>query len=306
LLTSLLGAGLFAWCASYLYFRFEWRPVLAIVARANLLWLVVGGGLAIIGQFALRTLRWRMLLRAADRDLRFVDLYFITAVSLSLTVMTPAQSGEALKVELLKRRGVLDRLPGYGTFLVERATDLLVVVLMAALSVAFGPTLVAGQSRLTVALPAAAAALLAGLVAFGRLRARGVVGAWLARLRGASGDSSTLAAVFGLTVASWLVVAVGWQMCLFSIGLRITIAEVIALTSIVTLVNVLTFLPGGLGINEVFFPEVLERLGYATPLAQAGAVIIRCQWLLMISIGLAHLLAWRLVVPAAAADARGA
>jgi len=48
---------------------------------------------------------------------------------MSFAIITPLQSGEALKVEMLKKIGALERVPGYGIFITERILDLITVYL---------------------------------------------------------------------------------------------------------------------------------------------------------------------------------
>ena len=82
----------------------------------------------------IRALRWHLLLKRTGTIVPFFDLYMCTAVSLSFSIFTPLQSGEMLKVELLRKYGMIRRFPGYGSFLVERALDLATVVTIAGIS----------------------------------------------------------------------------------------------------------------------------------------------------------------------------
>ena len=84
--------------------------------------------MAIIAFWTVRTLRWGLLLRGMQLKVPFVDLYLCSAVAFSVTVFTPFQSGELLKVELLKKHGYAGRLQGYSALLLERVVDLYAVV----------------------------------------------------------------------------------------------------------------------------------------------------------------------------------
>jgi len=50
-----------------------------------------------------RALRWFVLLEASGIHIAFSRLYLVGAISVALAILTPLQSGEALKVEFLKK-----------------------------------------------------------------------------------------------------------------------------------------------------------------------------------------------------------
>lgn len=300
-LTLGIGGLVFAWCVRYLVTAFEWASIGSILRRAELSWIVLAC-LILCVQYAVRTLRWMVMLRTVDDRVRFLDLYFLNIITLSFATMTPGQSGEALKVELLKKHGGLDRLPGYGVFFVERLADLLVVVAMAALGLLLIPGLVANRAVLLGVLAAMFAAMLIGLALLWRLRLDGSLGAWLARFREATGDARTLAGVLGLTVVSWLLVALCWQATLRSVAVEILFGRASALVAIVTIGNLLSFIPSGLGIAEVLTSGLLERMGHPAAAAQAAAVVLRGMQLFVILNGAVHLALWRFVRPDVAAE----
>jgi len=107
-------------CLFYLFTRFDWREPLRVLRDANLAALV---GALVCVQFAyicVRTLRWQLVVRDRNPEATFGALYWITAIVVSLSILTPGQIGETVKVELLKRRGFGNRLPGLGSFAIER------------------------------------------------------------------------------------------------------------------------------------------------------------------------------------------
>lgn len=84
-----------------------------------------------------RTIRWFVLLKASNIYIDFYHLYLVGSVSMAFALLTPFQSGEALKVEMLKKTGDLERTSGYGIFFTEKIIDLAVVLLMAISGVIF-------------------------------------------------------------------------------------------------------------------------------------------------------------------------
>jgi hypothetical protein len=71
--------------------------------------------------------------------------------------------------------------------------------------------------------------------------------------------------------------------------------RLVALMSDVSLVSVLSPVPGGLGILEVSSAQIPTGFGFAAPAAQAGAPVIRSYSLVDIALDLGHLGEWQLV-----------
>lgn len=285
-----------AWCAWYLYTQFQWPEVFAILRHAKPAWLLLGGGVMSIVYIFLRTWRWLVMVRVVNPKARFWDLYWITAVVVNLAIITPGQLGETLKVEMLKRQGILDRTPGLGSFLMERIIDLVIVAGLAVIGLLAGTDLFLERERqkLLWILVAMATTGLGGLWLLLRIQFRGNLGRLLRRLRQTSGGSRMWLRVTLLSLISWMVVALGWQFSLRSVDICLSIPQSLWLMSLTTIAQVLSFIPGGLGIAEVVTVKILEPMGYGAALAQAGAVILRCYGLVIIASGLLHLLVWRI------------
>jgi uncharacterized membrane protein YbhN (UPF0104 family) len=293
LLTLVVGGVILAWCVRYLTTSFEWRQALTILGRADpFLFFSMGIG-TLLTYGVLRTLRWRLMLGAICGKADPTDLYFATVVSLGLGLITPGQSGEAIKVELLKRHGQVGRLSGYGSFVVERIIDLLVLLGFAELGLLTGAPLVPWQRSLGLALPVVMAGLALGWVILVRLRPDGAKGRGWSRLGASAGSPKDLLPIVALTLGSWLLVGLGWWASLASVGLRTVPQETMTLVAVVALGRALSLLPGGLGLQEVLASELLVRMGHEVPVAQAGALIIRCYSMLFVLISLAHLPVWR-------------
>ena len=125
--TVLLASSLFVGSVWYLTEHFQWHEAFITLFGTDFLKLL---GLVWIAHFAyilIRTWRWQIVVRYANPDVGFFDLYWITAVVVSLAILTPGQLGEALKIELLKRRGLLGRFPGLGAYALERILDVLII-----------------------------------------------------------------------------------------------------------------------------------------------------------------------------------
>jgi uncharacterized membrane protein YbhN (UPF0104 family) len=298
LLTWIIGGSIFVWSVRYLATAFDWAAILVILRQADPRWLSLAG-LTILVHFLIRTLRWYLMLRKVNPDVPFLDLYFVTAVSLALSLMTPGQSGELIKVELLRNRGLIGRLPGYGSFLVERLADLVVVTSLGVVGLLSGAQGLNGWSHLLHALVATVVVVVLAILAFWRLHPVGRLGAWIDRLRSSAGDGTTLINVFALTLLSWANVAVAWLLCLRSVGVSVSLEQALTLVAIITLGGLLSLVPGALGVAEVLTAVVLHQIGIAAPPAQTGALVLRCYGLMLILVGALHLLIWRLLRPVA-------
>ena len=291
----IVAALVLAASVAYIAATFQWREALAILARADAAWFFAGGGAAILVYWALRALRWQLLLRGMGTQAPFADLYLSSSVALSLSVLTPLQSGEALKVELLRRQGHVQRLPGYSAFAIERVADLYVVAAIGAVSL-----IGVNPPSLVLAAVAFTAIPLAAFFALHRVRLGGRAGEFVGHLQEGVASAGALFSLLLLTAAGWLAVAFGWHAALRSIAIDLELRQTLALLSLITLATIASLIPGGLGIAEAGTAELLRRFGVDDALAQAGALALRGFSLLVIALGFAHLLALRMRAPSSA------
>jgi uncharacterized membrane protein YbhN (UPF0104 family) len=286
---------IFAASAWYIGRTFQWGQLGQVLGQVNLLFLIVGGGGSLVGYWVLRTLRWRILLRRTDTHVPLMDLYLCTAVSLSFALFTPLQSGEVLKVELLKKYGMLERFPGYGSFLVERALDMAVLLSVGCFSLLTTLDILPNRTYAYCVLGGLALFCVVGLLALAKLRLRGRPQQLLMTMRQCIGDTRTLILVAGITCVSWASVAFSWQVFLYSAGINIGFVNALALMSVVSLISIASLIPGGVGISEVGSSTILMRFGLAASTAQAGAIVLRSLSLVAIGLGAGHLGVWKLV-----------
>jgi uncharacterized membrane protein YbhN (UPF0104 family) len=218
-----------------------------------------------------------------------------TAVSLSFALFTPLQSGEMLKIELLKKYGMIRRFPGYGSFLVERALDLAVLLTMACVSLLTIVDILPNRTYAYGILGCLVLACVAGLIALAKVRLKGRPQQLMETMRQCVGNVPTLIMVTAITCVSWASVAFSWQVFLYSGGIHVSFAQAVALMSIVALISILSLIPGGIGVSEVGTSQMLMHFGFAAPVAQAGSLVLRCYSLVAIALGVGHLGLWKLV-----------
>jgi uncharacterized membrane protein YbhN (UPF0104 family) len=249
---------------------------------------MLGGVGSILTVWLLRTARWQGLLRNLGLRVSFGQLYFWNALSLGLAVVTPMQSGELLKLRLLRQEARVDLTRGLATFATERIADMGVLALLALVAVPLRRSV----SDLTVILAIFGSVMVAALLLRALARSRwlpALLRPFATALQDCADTLPRMATLLALTVGCWCVTAVGWQACLGSIGVELDFIAAVALVCVVTIVNVLSFIPGGLGISEVSTAVFLLQLGIPDTQAQAGAVIIRVYGLILVALSLLHL-----------------
>ncbi len=290
----LIGTVVFVLCLRYILLSFQWDKILQVLNRVHLAWWLVVL-LSIPLYWVLRTLRWFVLLRNLHVKVNLLELYFCTSVSLSLANITPLQSGEMLKVELLKHRGGLDRSSGYGSFLIERVMDFVMLVTLAVISVlsSMNLGLEIDRTRMFYGLLALAFLVLGGWLVVTKTRISGKMGEFLSCVKASVADLKTFLLISLLTFLSWALVTIGWYFCLYSISIDLSFRQSIALVSIVTVINILSFVPGAIGISEVSTVELLKSWHQDVVSAQGGAVLLRSYALMVLLIGAVHYLSWK-------------
>jgi len=290
LITIPVAVVAFAASVYYLSPHFRWREAFAVLLKADFVKLAVLIALSHFAYIVVRAWRWRVAVQDAIPGVSLLDCYWITAIAVSLSVATPGQLGEALKIELMKRRG-LGRLPGVGAFALERLLDLIVVSSMAAAGILLGrfPIIYRGVQAGAAVLIIFAFACLYLLL---RFDPGGRISVWLAKVRRASTSPKNWAAMGLLTVLSWTLIGIGWSLALGGVQIHLALPEVLTLVSLVTVGYLLSFVPGGLGISEVVSTAILTNMGIAAVTAQAGALVLRAYTVFIFLFGLAHLALW--------------
>ncbi|NJP08457.1 MAG: flippase-like domain-containing protein [Leptolyngbyaceae cyanobacterium RU_5_1] len=291
----LVGAIIFFVCLQYIVRSFQWMEIIQIIKSANLVWLLGAGALSILIFCLLRTWRWFILLKNLNIRINYIDLHLCNAASMSLTIITPFQSGEVVKVELLKRSGLIERFSGYSSFITERVIDLLVIVSIAVISLLINFDLGINKSTIIYAWVLLLLLLATGIFIIHRVSFKGKLGRFLSHLRQCTRNTSSLLLVILLTFCAWAMVVIGWQICLYSISIDLGFQKSIALMSVTTLINILSFVPGAVGVSEVGITEVLSRMGLTLASAQAGAFVLRFYSILVILVGAVHFLLWKIL-----------
>lgn len=273
-------------CLTKVLFEYQWQSIWAALKNSNAPLLILGSSLSIIFYWLCRALRWQVLLKAENTNLPFWQIYLVTAISVGSSTVTPFQSGEALKVEYLRKHGC-GRLAGYAIFFIERLFDLLTVVGLGILGISFGFDFGIPQLYFYIL---AAALIIAFLTVVGiiflfpseRLNpARNLL-----RKKGQQKWSLLLAAT--LTVFSWMMVILGWNAALKSVAIDINFLQASSVVSLTTLLAIISFVPGAVGVSEISIATILTKMGIALSVAQTGAIVVRVYALMILVWTLLH------------------
>jgi uncharacterized membrane protein YbhN (UPF0104 family) len=282
IIALLIGVG----CLYLVIEKFNWEQIWLVTKKVNHLNFLAFEGLIICLYNFLRTLRWRILLHNENLKIPLRKLYLYNSIAIGISTITPFQSGEALKVELIRKYGSR-RLSGYAVFFLERIFDLLTVLGFAVAGTAFGFDLgikpfylyLAGGLLIFGLAVAITAIFLLPLKIFQPLKV------WIDETRK---RKKSLSAAFVLTVLAWTTVILGWQFAFAFFGIDINFLQSITVVTITTLIAIISFVPGAVGVSELSILTILSGMGIEPSLAQIGAIAIRAYALVILLISLLH------------------
>lgn len=280
-------------CLYFVISGFNWGQIWLSVQKVNYVLFFLAASVNIIVYFFVRTLRWKLLLKGENIEIPFSKLYLYSAVSIGISTVTPFQSGEALKVELLRKHGG-KRLSGYAIFFLERIFDLFTVFGLAFASTGLGQDFgvnrfylyLIGSILIVILLAVIACIFLLPFEKFQPVRVW-VKGNWEKKWN--------LIAAFILTILSWLTVIYGWKLALAFFSVNIGFLEAVSLVTLTTLLAILTFVPGAVGVAEISVSMLLTKMGVETAQSQTGAIAVRAYALVIIVLTLLHWLYFKFI-----------
>jgi glycosyltransferase 2 family protein len=236
--------------------------------------------------YLLRFCKWELYLRRLGIRIPLSDSFAIFISGFSLTV-TPGKVGEVLKAYLLREAHGVPMARTAPTVVAERLTDLIALALLALVGVG---ALAGGERVAYVALALVAIAL--AVVASERLShfaidlvgAVPVVGKMAPKLREFYGATKTLLSPSTLVIATLLSIVAWLCECVaFWIVLRgfpeatASLKLCTFIYATMTIAGALSFLPGGLGVQEIGMVKLLvaQARGVTEATAAAATFITR-------------------------------
>jgi hypothetical protein len=255
----------------------EWKRVVRIVSHCRWELLALAAVVSVLS-YILRAMRWRVLLNARER-IPATTVLWASSVGYLANGYLPARAGELLRTLIISARSQLSKTYVFITAMTERVTELVVLVLMAFL---FSFTLdqrpiwlmrvlvivvliaLSGTALLLVLprLEETRTGLIAGLPA-GNFRDRlhrmaESVTLGLSAMRSVSRFST----LCGFTMGVWTLDTVSNLILAGALGMHLTFAAALLLTTGVAIGILLPSTPGGIGIVQFAAVTVLVPLRF--------------------------------------------
>ncbi len=237
---------------------------------ASFRWALFPGALALTAlNYVLRFWRWELYRRRLRIEVPFRRSVTIFGAGLTMTI-SPAKLGEVLKSGLLRRSFGVPVSRSAPIVVVERITDALGVVVLAAIAGAG-----AGSRWPLVAVALAGSLALVVLL-------RSTLLDRFERLRSARAAAVELLGV-GLLAVTTVLSAVAWfceclaaWVCVRGLGLDVSLADTVVAFCLASLAGAISLLPGGIGVAETSLTGLFRVLaGVPAAGAAAATVLIR-------------------------------
>ena len=270
-------------CLYYILTGFQWTEIWRAMQKADIFLFLTSSITTTLVFWFLRTLRWSVLLKNEPLDVPFFKLYLYTAVTVGFANFTPFQSGEALKVEFFRKYGGT-RLSGYNYFFLEKTLDLLVISMLAVFGIFY-----LFEFRLGNHIQLAIVGLVLILTIL-TLLFIAVSVKYRDKLRSFQIDYSKFVHGFLLTIASWATMILGWKFIFQSAAIDLTIFQTMSVISLTTVIGIISFIPGAVGVSEISIAALLSQSGYEAVTAQTGAMMIALYSLVILVLSVAHLI----------------
>ena len=237
-------------------------------ALASFRWAWFPGALALVlVNYLLRFWRWQIYLARLGIDVPAGRSFSIFLAGL-LGTLTPLKAGEVLKSGLLRRSYGVPIRRSAPIVVVERITDGLGIVVLAALG---GAGEASNRALLVVAL---AGALVLVVALRTRLLDRFAV---LAEARSAAGALLGLPLLAGMTAlaaASWFFECLAAYVCVRGLELDVGFPDTVVAFTVSSLAGALSFVPGGLGVAESGLTGLLRTLADVSAAGAAAATVL--------------------------------
>lgn len=263
------------------YVTVDWSVLIDTLATTSLRHYVLAA-VAVLLTYVPLAGRWVQLQSRLRADLDFYECLEVVAISHSLNMLLPANSGDLLRSRLIAQRGTVDSHSTVLSFVaVERLIDFVIIIASVGLALPF-------------VVPAAGAVypallVVGGLFGTGMLAdAKGRISAELRTVSDGLASLSTtdLVIVFCLSVVRWGIGFVVFWLLAASLHIGLPIADVVAVSGVITLAAVVPLSPGGLGVGDAAGVGLLTAVGVSHPTAVSLLILDRTlTFLLPASVG---------------------
>jgi uncharacterized protein (TIRG00374 family) len=248
--------------------------------------------------FALRAIRWRVILDPVAPNLSLGPLWRSTTIGMMVNNVVPARAGEIARAYALTREAPVSFAAALASLAVDRLFDAVVLLLLAATALIdpslSSTTTLAGRSLGAFAIGAGSVVFLLLLILYGlvffparllalfELFARRVSPAVEERgrrtletfVRGLSvlRSPARFAAVFGWTLAHWALNGLGFWLAFRAVGITAPFSAALFLQAFIALGTAVPALPGFFGVFEYMSVQGLSVYGVSQQQAATWAI----------------------------------
>ena len=258
-------------------FSFSFMNVLALI-------------LVIFIIFFVRTIRWMVYLKSIDVDISFKDAYLIAVPSIAIALFTPAQSGDLLKIEYLKKQKNVPRRQSISTIFVEKMMDLLLIFIVFLIAISYFSLKVLNLNYylVTVALLIGVAIFL--ILSYTLYKKYDIMKTILINVRKIIVNFKTMFYALVLTMIYWTLICLSWIFVADIVNLKISFLQMFGIMSIGSILGLISFIPGALGVME-YSTVILLTTFLLVPMNKATIFVLlhRFYAILMYIIAYIHL-----------------
>ncbi len=284
----------------------DFKEVGSHISSADTL-LILFAMVAYYASYAVRAARWSFMIRSIGGGIGFGTSLVLILSSYAVNCLVPAKAGDIYRSYFAAEKGSSGMFKILGTVAAERVADLICVLAAFALGAAlvfssanFYSGLYAVSEKLLWSLGAAVILIFVVVTVIAKIDK--VLGILIPK-KFASGISpiktgffaaiSRPWAVFGFTIAIWILELGCFGIALAAVGVGSDFAESLFVSSASTLSNAVPFTPGGLGAYELAAREILNAAGREMEPIIAAIIIIRLinYWSLLLLGGIAGVFA---------------
>lgn len=265
----------------------SWSEVKSEFERINYAWILLATLLYWL-ELGLRIVRWRVLLSQLKPTIAGYQVAIAFISGYAANNVLPAKLGEAFRADLLGRLANVSRLTTFGSIIVERLFDMVVVLGMTAWGVLFVTTThLDALEEVTNGLTALVAPIivLVVLVYVVVSRKNNFINA---RLKGLSvkvqnliqglhvfENSSSYLKVFASTVVIWMLNCLAIWSILMALDVQLNVNQTILLIGITGIAAAIPAAPAGIGTLQYAFHIAAVLFGFSASAALAASAIVQ-------------------------------
>lgn len=259
------------------YFNFDIKLMLSILGL-------------IIFQLIIRTIRWQFLLRAINIKIKFIKTHILTASSIAMSIFTPAQSGDLMKVEFLKSKYKIPRRNSLSTVILEKSQDITINFILFFIFLIYG-----GKKLLQLNYPLiiiiSLLSIIMGIIILIYLEKKfNAIKVILNSLKDLIKEPKNMIFTLTISIIYWTSIAFTWVLLAKLIHIKVSFISMVFLMSCVSIVMVISLIPGAIGTMEASSAVLISLLTKITPTqAILFGLLIRLETIVIFLISYAHI-----------------